>query len=725
MAELTAGVFEREQPTANIARPILWVCFHATALLSLGLLAALDAGALQIGAIPIIELAALAVPQIMVCWWAIKSRHAEPDWRVWSALVATTGLTAGGYYLSWSFGFGAETPLAVIFGLSVPYVVLWLSSRVDAEEKLRPPAEMVSAVAIAQMFWLAAHSVAVFYHEGLAIGVDQLSALYIAILGQPIAAFWILSQADGKLPVNPGGDPKHEHISGLGVFSLIAFVLVIVSLGLWAAASGNSANISRGAGVSVIVGLALAFGIVAVAPFIQSGQKLMQSANDSKAVKAVGGAVSNFDGWLVFSLAGALGASQESLGGRYALLVGHLLPSALLGWFLPAPFGLLPLAWAFVGAMSIARRWAWIEEDRENAMLNRRFDGPHIKVGFSQDLRDEALVGFMSLFWLVPLALRQAHMAFGNDLFLIGENVGVDDFLAWLSFFGTELAKAVPFVDWAEIYQVRGDAPIHIDDSRIGAAQHVIFGTRIVVDLVFLAALLQAISISQRTAKLKDMFYSKDQTLNRLDPFTELKAFKNLVKGERGNWQMREPIPEPFLTYDEDRLEELRLKHDGAAVGFAAEDLIRRNALRTPELLVVAEAKRQTPSVDKLEEYLERVRSRGLELSVHDLKAAHTILSGAGILRGMREQIVGVIAEHWRATGAVSALCDVLISRGPARDPRFEVRIVALNGLYQAAVTGDRDARTAIRWAASNEQAARPRELAAAWLHDHPDWNVV
>ncbi len=721
MADVTAsGAFDAPQQTGStIARRILWFCFHATALISFALLAALSVGATGPTPLEAAQFAFLGAGQIAAFVWSINRDGPEADWRAWVGLV---GVTAAAAAVSYSLNVAhveAQTLVAIIFGVTTPYLAPWIARTTSRDGKKRPSASVISGIAIIQMAWLAVHSVLSQLGVGLAVAPLQAVFLYGFVLLQTAAAFWVHAQLDGQLPVKFGGAPQRDHISGLGVFALLAFIGVIIALGLWATIQANGAYISQSAGVTVIVGLAVAFAIVAVAPFIKVGDRLLKSLRDSKLVRWIGGVVSSVDGWLVFSLAGAFGASQETLSSRYALLVGHLLPSAILGWYLPAPWGLVPLAWAFVGAMSVARRWAWIEEDRENAMLNRRFEGAHIKVGFSQDLRDEALVGFMSLFWLVPLALRQAHVALGGDLFQLAQPSTLNDFWAWLSFFGTELAKAVPFVDWAEIYQVRGDAPIHLDDAQVGAAQHVIFGTRIVVDLVFLAALLQAISISQRTSKLKEMFY-KDGTLNRLDPFTELNAFKGLVEGERGNWRMKEPIPEPFLSYDEDRLEELQIAHEHGAVGFAAADLIRRNALRTPELLVVSEVKKPRPDVDKIEEYLEAARGQGDALSVHDLKAAHYILNTSATLKSVREQIAKVIGDNWRASGAIGALCDLVI--GAARDGRAEVRLIALQGLYSAAVSGNRDARVTIRWAANNETANRPRDLAASWLRDHPDW---
>lgn len=721
MADVTAGhSFATTQPMgSSLARRILWFCFHTTALISFALLAALSVGAAGPTPLEAAQFTFLGLGQVAAFIWSIRQGGPEADWRAWLGLVGITGAAAATSYLLSVASIDAQTLVAIAFGVTAPYLAPWISRTASSDGRKRPSASMISGIAIVQMAWLAAHSVLSLFGVGLEVTPLQTIILYAFVLLQTAAAFWVHAQLDGQLPVKFGGDPQRDHISGLGVFALLAFIATIVALGLWATIQANGAYISQSAGVAVIAGLALAFGIVAIAPFIKVGDGFLRALRESKFVRWIGSVVSAVDGWLVFSLAGAFGASQESLSSRYALLVGHLLPSAILGWYLPAPWGLIPLTWAFIGAMSVARRWAWIEEDRENAMLNRRFEGPHIKVGFSQDLRDEALVGFMSLFWLVPLALRQAHIALGGDLFQLAQASTVNDFWAWLSFFGTELAKAVPFVDWAEIYQVRGDAPIHLDDTSVGPAQHVIFGTRIVVDLVFLAALLQAISISQRTAKLKEMFY-KDGTLNRLDPFTELNAFKGLVEGERGNWRMKEPVPEPFLSYDEDRLEELHIAHEQSAVGFAAADLMRRNALRTPELLVVSEVKKPRPDVDKIDEYLEAARLRGDELSVHDLKAARYILNTSATLKGVREQIAKVIGDNWRAKGAVAALCDMVI--GAARDGRAEVRLVALQGLYSAAVQGDRDARVTIQWAAKNETANRPKEVAAAWLDDHPGW---
>ncbi len=306
----------------------------------------------------------------------------------------------------------------------------------------------------------------------------------------------------------------------------------------------------------------------------------------------------------------------------------------------------------------------------------------------------------------------------GSELFAVSPGGDIDQFAPWLTFFGTELAKAVPFVDWAEIYQVRGDAPISVDDENVGTAQHVIFATRVLVDLVLLATLLQAIWVAQRASRLRDMFY-EDRTLSRLDPFVEKRAFRALVVGERNQWKLREDIPSPFKSYDEDRLEELHAKYTDDPIGFAAGELLRN---QSAEMLLHEEAKRATPDPVKLEEYLERAESHGEEIAIADLLSAHFWLKNKGQHLGIRQQIALTIAAHWSARDAVNALFNILIVPN-TRDPRAEVRLTALNGLYVPALNGDHGAQVAIK-AAINDNAASVRDVAKGCIEQHPEWGA-
>lgn len=712
-----SGVFQDQ--ARSVYRALLWNLFQLASIGGFALVAASAPVWPPSSPVLMAAFAAMLLPQIATTWNLVRVDAPAPGLPLWLSTLAT--FAAAFAFVQWPITRDIDPNAAIIaaafFAFATPYLALWFSTKQwEAKDSRRWLTQAINLVAVSHILTLAALYVASKYWSTFVPGPWSVLALAMLIVLQPTVANLAQALLDKRLPVRPGAKPELKHISGLGAISLSLFVISIIALGFWAATRANGAFISQDAGAIVVIGLGVAFLLVAIGPNLRAGDQVVQTLRDTGPVKGIGGIVSTIDGILVFAVAGSVGVSQERASLRYFLLIAHLVAAALFGWWLPSPFGLIPIFWALLCSMSVARRWAWIEEDRENAMLNRKFSGDHIKVGFDQDLRDEALLGFTSLLLLVPLFLRQIHVAYGGDLFEMTDANITDDFFAWLTFFGTELAKAVPFVDWAEVYQVRGDAPIHVDDTHIGAAQHVIFATRILVDLVILGTLVQAIAVAQRASKLKEMFYN-DRTLDRLDPFTEAKAFKGLVSGERGHWQLIEPAPAPFLGYDEDRLEELQVKHEGDVIGYAAGELLAR---RTPELLLVEEAKRATPNSEKIEVFLDRSRARGDAVSIADLKAAHYFLATAAKLRSVREEIVGVIGEHWRVAGAIDAIVEILISPA-ARDPRYEVRLAALHALFIPAANGRRTARTAIRMA-REDGAQAVRTLASRWVDEHPDW---
>jgi hypothetical protein len=609
----------------------------------------------------------------------------------------------------------AVAVLTLVFVLT--YLTLWTSrAAVKGDEVKRWVGDGINLATAAHVTLGAALAIVLSRWGQLQSVAWQLVSLLGLIIVQPIAASWLQARLDKKLPVERNGEPNHKHISGLGVLTLVSSIVAIVILGV---VTATQAYFTRDAGLIVVFGLTGAFLLVAVGPNLQAGDDVVHSMREEWIVKKIGQVLSFFDALLVFAVAGGFGAGQRRFLLRYFILISHVLAAALLGWWLPAPIGLIPLAWGFVCALAIARRWAWVEEDRENAMLNRRFVGSHIKVGFDQDLRDEALLSYASLLFLVPLALRQAHLALHGHLFVVERTADINDFMVWLTFFGIELSKAVPFIDWAEIYQVHGSAAIHVDDTSIGLGQHVVFATRVLIDLVLLATLVQAISVSQRAAKLKQMFY-EDKTLDRLDPFTEEKAFRRLVTRDGDNFHLIDPVPEPFLGYDQGRLEDLAEQHGNDPAGIAATELLEKRQSRSPELLLLDEAKRPEPDSDKMLDLIDRIRGID-EPAIHDLEAAHYFLNASGKLRGVREEIVKLIAQKWRVGKAVSTLSDILTSNNNSvRDSRAEVRLIALSGLQDAAMNGNEEAYKVIAIAAGSDLSGKVKSAAVSWLATHP-----
>jgi len=215
----------------------------------------------------------------------------------------------------------------------------------------------------------------------------------------------------------------------------------------------NRETINTDWGERITFALVIAFMLAAVLPALHIGDRASGLINFiGRLIHPFGRALSILDSILVFAVAGAAGVTQRSMFVRYLSLFGTLGACAAMGYWLEPPWGLAPLAWGFLVAIAISRRWAWIETDRELAMLNRRFVGPHLRIGFAQDLRDEALLSFAFLLLLVPLGLRQAQIgAFDAHYELFNVTLEeAENLRTWIGFFGTELAKAVPFVDWAK-----------------------------------------------------------------------------------------------------------------------------------------------------------------------------------------------------------------------------------------------------------------------------------
>lgn len=552
--------------------------------------------------------------------------------------------------------------------------------------------------------------------------IQQQFSLFFAGCAIPFLAAWHRAVIDGRLPATPTGHPKHNHITGWGFLALALVVATIVSLAAWAASDvAADKQIDSEWGVIVVFGLAIAFVLAAVLPLIANALEpsvvrrlatILMPLN--WLAKPFGAILSFLDSLLVFAVAGGAGAAQPWLLVRYLFLLCSILPCALLGYWLPAPWGLIPIAWGFIVAISISRRWAWIEDDREIYMLNRRYNGAHVRVGFAQDLRDEALLSFMSMFFLVPLALRQAHLwtvaQGGAPLFDIDPQAQVN-LLDWIGYYGTELAKAVPFVDWAEIYQVEGAAPI---EATRPEARHAIFATRVLVDLVFLAALLQALAISARNAKQMDLF--KAGVMDRLDPFIEPREFRRLVhRNQSGAWVTQDAAIEAFPKYDAIRLAELSAP-EHHPISIAAKALRRRDgsddSARFHEQLI-ERAFRKKKDADAIDEVLTAIRMTDAMIDADDLDRARIELNHKRAMNGVRENIARLVVRATDPEARMSALRSILTGKSKwsdaapkeVMDAVAPVRRIALYGLVDQAKRGDIEAIRLIDHVADNDQA--------------------
>lgn len=240
---------------------------------------------------------------------------------------------------------------------------------------------------------------------------------------------------------------------------------------------------------------------------------------------------------------------------RYGVLMLWLAASTATAWRAPAPWGLYAFFAGVAAVVGVVRRWSWVERDRESFFVSRKADPDGERVGFAEDLRDEALVAIAFLLILIPLGLRQVDLNYPGTF---SENHGaVDDtsILAWFGFFGAELAKAVPFVDWSEVFYVANGSPIE-PHTVLGA--QVVFAMRATLDLLMLAAVTQAVQIGSRLAEQKAAF--AEGKVDILEPFVErarLRTVGAILTKDRGWRVLDHPALAAFPTYSPERLHQI------------------------------------------------------------------------------------------------------------------------------------------------------------------------
>lgn len=345
------------------------------------------------------------------------------------------------------------------------------------------------------------------------------------------------------------------------------------------------------------------------------------------------------DSLLVRLVAPLSGATQRGRGVPHLIVVFTLLPLTALGFILAPPYGLAPIALGMIIAMALGRRWAWIEEDRETASRLLKTDGEDIHVGFDNDLKDEALLGYASLFVLVPLALNQIH---GMDInaFQPSEGHTGNAFYDWMAFFGAELAKAVPFVDWWEIYNVNIPKTFEpVENEPLG--KHLTFSARAMVDLVIMAALFQFIAIWQR-GRMQRKLYDLGQ-VNHFDPFAEREFFENAFlpdaklpkpqfqKLVREHVRARKNLYQTGEPYSPERLAEL-IRSENLAIRQSALWMVR-------EFGVLAGSPR---------EKLQQLHGQWLNISFPQLAATNTLVSRNKLIEEKHkfEQVVRELSEQ-------------------------------------------------------------------------------
>lgn len=483
------------------------------------------------------------------------------------------------------------------------------------------------------------------YLNSLVFGLSSVSILFLGICTHGCYREAVQNDEVGS---KQNGLPLPNHITGLGgavALFLVALVTTIFAVGQW---RPYGFDLPESVGNGTIVALAAIFVLV----FLSSRIPIPHSMDDAmyslrrwtNGVSGLGAILSRIDAVLVFGVAPLGGVTLNNPILRYGCLFGELFAAGILTWFCPAPFGLLGAFWVFILVFGVVRRWGWIEHLR----LAKHQDPDTTdsrKIKQIVDLRDEAMTSLLFLVLVVPLAMRQVHLIVPSTLGFRIENNAINDIFSWTGFFGVELLKALPFLDWADIYGANNSAKIHTQGA---VSMHSVFVARMIIDLVFLAALVQWISISVAIEKNKRDFLSKRNGVQSLDDRIARNHLKRLVqKDETGKFIPKESIS-LYKDYDRLALARLKIRYKGddrlAAAIREIGDLSGKE-ITSPSEELLEETFRSPPKSKRLNEILSAIEQEG-DFDLDNLLPARKQLNWKGGLESERKRLVQLLVRH-------------------------------------------------------------------------------
>ena len=372
------------------------------------------------------------------------------------------------------------------------------------------------------------------------------------------------------------------------------------------------------------------------------------------------------------------GADHHKTRSRYGILILTLGSLALLAWFLPPPLGLVPVVIGLVVALSLSRLWAWVEEDRDMASITGFSPLAPQRVGFREDFKDETLLGLIFVLVLLPIAWMQADQGV-TQIFQLGDEgarvATPGDFGMWLGYFGFELAKALPIIDWADIYQVR-PTELSIQPYWPNGA-HAIFLARALVDLILIASLLQAIGIASRNSQQKSLFAVGQ--INRLDELVEKTALARAVREARIDGsehkfnlsRLTDTELVDFRRYDLTRLRQIYAgsNDDPAQKAFIAQIFQQRGQTLDPAIVVAqniaATHRNELLLFRTIEQALVEHEARAHRIELDDIRVLMFELRNTSGMRDLKERLIEV--AETRVSASPVALLEMLrdVAVGP------------------------------------------------------------
>ena len=544
----------------------------------------------------------------------------------------------------------------------------------------------------------------------------EFSAVVIGLtsIAAALASFRLIAQEDHLLPGQGSEAQPAEHITGLGAALALGLLMFIGGAAVLGQLLYPNFSIPEVFGIGAMLVLGGGFLFLTLMPrigaLIGSGDLMSRLRFLTAWLLPLGRILSVLDSWLVHLLAPAVGTMFSGWLARYGCFVANIFVGCLFAWFCPAPFGILGAIWAILVVVSVARRWAWSEDERQRLHETPDLPRSRLRVSIEQDLRDEAICGLLLLMVVLPITMRQFYLsAMEPDAFRFDGGVQ-DDPIAWMGFFGIELVKALPFVDWSDIYGAEGAARIHVNSS---VAMHSVFTARVLIDVLFLSALLQAVSISVGLARHKREFLRGAVT--SLDERIEQSEFLRLVYRNKGSWAFRSEI-ENFKHYDQRKLRRLKLiarkkPRLAAVVGRVCQ--LANLQFDPPAEQLMGEANARRPKRADLEAALSQVESDH-DYDLEHLAAARKFLNWKRSIEDVRQRIVQLLISKVPASRERdSVLMDML--QGQDADSLLAIRVMAIDALGRNARQNP-EVISILQSVAANDRATAVKKRAKAVL---------
>lgn len=237
----------------------------------------------------------------------------------------------------------------------------------------------------------------------------------------------------------------------------------------------------------------------------------------------------------------------------------------------PTPWSFVSIGLLVVCLIGLLRRWSWVEHDRDAFVLERGAEHSErvFRIGFENDLRDEALIAIAIIMLVLPFCFStlqewSCSSSIYGCAYLFDADTEQGTFaviLKWIGFFGAELLKTLPFVDWSEVFNVANGSPIEVR-SPLGA--QFLFWVRASLDLLFLATVFQVFQLGVRNREQLEAF--KAGRIPVLEPFTERLELKLANERHRrffGVATSQSEAVTKFPTYDKKRLTEIVANLEG------------------------------------------------------------------------------------------------------------------------------------------------------------------